>query len=108
MTHKALHPRDDEDLLHMSRTEGGSELINIEDGVDVSIQLPQDYIKVQRKTDYSNQKQYRQHKNQLNKNNQTTKNGKKTTAWAFQATNKQNLTRENVDMAKKGKPYERN
>ena len=29
--------------------------------------------------------------------------GRKTTAWTFQATNKRNLTRENLDMAMKGK-----
>ena len=34
--------------------------------------------------------------------------GRKTALWAFQATNKQNLTRENVDGAKKEKPYEGN
>ena len=28
----------------------------------------------------------------------------KITVWTLQATNKRNLTRENVDMAKKGKP----
>ena len=30
--------------------------------------------------------------------------GRKTTLGIFQATNKQNLTQENLDMAKKGKP----
>ena len=34
--------------------------------------------------------------------------GRKTTVWTFYATNKQRLTRENMDVAKKGKPYERN
>ena len=29
---------------------------------------------------------------------------KKTTAWVFQATNKRNFTRENLDIAEKGKP----
>ena len=29
--------------------------------------------------------------------------GRKTIVWIFQATNKQNLTREDLDMAKKGK-----
>ena len=32
----------------------------------------------------------------------------KTTVRTFQAANKRNLTRENFDMAKQGKPYERN
>ena len=49
--YKALHPRD-------------------EDSVDASIQRLEDYIKkVRRKTDYSDQKQFRQHKYQQNKNN---------------------------------------
>ena len=29
--------------------------------------------------------------------------GRKTTVWIFQATNKRNFTREDLDMAKKGK-----
>ena len=31
--------------------------------------------------------------------------GRKTTLWIFQATNKRSLTRENLDVAKKGKPF---
>ena len=34
--------------------------------------------------------------------------GRKTTVWTLQTTNKRNLTRENMDIAKKGKPSERN
>ena len=34
--------------------------------------------------------------------------GTKTVVWIFQATNKGNLTQEDLDMAKKGKPKERN
>ena len=34
--------------------------------------------------------------------------GRKTTVWIFQVTNKPNLTRLNLDMSKKDKPYERN
>ena len=55
------------------------------------------------KIDYSKQKQYRQHKYQQNKNNLKTKIGKKTIVWTFQATKKRNLTRENLDLAKKEK-----
>ena len=33
---------------------------------------------------------------------------RKTIAWIFQATNQQNLTRENLDVAKKEKRYESN
>ena len=34
--------------------------------------------------------------------------GRKKTLWIFYATNKRNLTGEDLDMAKKGKTYERN
>ena len=42
--HKALHPRDDVNRLHVSRKEEGSELASIEDSVDASIQRLKDYI----------------------------------------------------------------
>ena len=42
--HKALHPRDDVDSLHVSRKEGGRGLASIEDSVDASIQRPEDNI----------------------------------------------------------------
>ena len=51
-------------------------------------------------TDYSHQKQDRRHKHQQNKNIWETKKGSKTTLWIFQATNKRNLTQENLDMIK--------
>ena len=41
--HKALHPRDDVDRLHVSRKEGGR-LASIEDSVDTSIQRLENYI----------------------------------------------------------------
>ena len=41
--HKALHPRDDADILHVSRKEGGRGLASIEDSVDASIQRFEDY-----------------------------------------------------------------
>ena len=43
-THKALHPRDDVDRLHVSRKEGGRGLASIEDSVDASIQRLEDHI----------------------------------------------------------------
>ena len=46
---------------------------------------------MRRKTDYSNQKQYRQRKHQWKKNNQKTKMGRKTLLCTIQAINKQNL-----------------
>ena len=42
---------------------------------------------MQRRTDYRDKKQYRQHKHQLNKNSKKTKMGRKITVWIFQATN---------------------
>ena len=42
--HKALHPRDDVDRLHVTRREGGRGLANIEDSEDTSIQRLKDYI----------------------------------------------------------------
>ena len=43
-THKALHPIDDVDRLHVSRKEGGRGLASIEDSVDASIRRLKDYI----------------------------------------------------------------
>ena len=42
--HKALHPRDDINRLHVSRKEGGRGLASIEDSVEASIQRIGDYI----------------------------------------------------------------
>ena len=41
--HKALHPRDDVDRLHVSRREGGRGFASIEDSEDISIQRLEDY-----------------------------------------------------------------
>ena len=41
--HKVLHPRDDVDILYVSRKEGGRGLTSIENSVDASIRLA-DYI----------------------------------------------------------------
>ena len=41
--HKALHPRDDVEILYVSRKEGGRGLTSIEDSVDASIQRFEDY-----------------------------------------------------------------
>ena len=57
--HKALHPRDDVDKLYASRKEGGRVLASIQDSIDASIRRLEEYIeKVQRKSDYCDQKQY--------------------------------------------------
>ena len=42
--HKALHPRDNVDRLHVSRKEGGRDLARIEDTVDASIKRLEDYL----------------------------------------------------------------
>ena len=42
--HKALHPKDDVDILYVSRKEGGRRLASIEDSVDASKQRLGDYI----------------------------------------------------------------
>ena len=88
MIHKALHPRDDLDRLCVSRNEGGRGLASIQDRVNESVQWLEDYIKkAQRKIDKNNQKQYRQHKYQQNKNYQKAKlkkkMGRKATLWTF-------------------------
>ena len=57
MMHKVLHPRHDIEILYVSRTEGGRGVACIEDSEHTSKQQFKDYKK-QRKSDYSNQKQY--------------------------------------------------
>ena len=42
--HRALHPRDDVDMLYVSRKEGGRGLASIEDSVDTSIYRFENYI----------------------------------------------------------------
>ena len=46
--HKALHPREDVDILYVSRREGGRGLTSIEDSVDASLQWLKDYIEKHR------------------------------------------------------------
>ena len=47
--HKALHPRDDIDLLYVSRKEGGRRLAGTEDSVHALIREIEDYKKEQKK-----------------------------------------------------------
>ena len=44
--HKALHPRDDVDILYVSRKGGGRGLTSLEDSVDALIQQLEDYIQM--------------------------------------------------------------
>ena len=104
MIHKALYPSDDIDKLHVSRKEGRG-LATIEDCVDASMQQQEDFMKKARwKTDCSHQKQFRQWKQRQYENNQKTKIVRETNVWKSRAINKQNLTRQNLDIAKKWKP----
>ena len=100
MIHKALQPRDDVDRLFVSG-KGGSEQASIQDSIETIRRL---HKKAQRETDYNHQKQYTQHKHQQNKIKQETNMGRKFTVWMLQVTSKINLSRENLDLAKKEKP----
>ena len=42
--HKALHPRNGRDRLHVSRKGGGLEFANIEDGIHASIQRLEEHM----------------------------------------------------------------
>ena len=44
--YKALHPRDDVDILYLSWREGGRGLTSIEDIMDTSMQRLEDYIEM--------------------------------------------------------------
>ena len=103
--HKALHLRDDVERMYVSRKEGGRGLISTQDSVDASRHRLEDYIKKRggrliavTRNDTNN--------TNINRTKITRKQkiGRKTTAWTFQETNKRNLTQENLDIAKKGKP----
>ena len=98
--HKALHPRDDVDTLYESRKEGGRGLARVQDSVDASIQWLEDYIRKDggRLITVTGNNTDNTSINRI-KNYQKAKIERKTTVWAFQAANKWNLSRENLDMA---------
>ena len=120
--HKALHPRNGVEKLYVSWKEGVRGLANIQNSVNASIQLSEDYIKKgQRKTDHGNQKQYRQHqygnqkqyrqhqyqrkKKRRSKNRKQKREKKnKPNCVDISSANKRHLTWENLDMVKKEKP----
>ena len=102
--HKALHSRDDVDRLYVPRKEGGRGLTSIEDSVDESIQRLQDYIEkherglitaIRNNTD--NTIDNRMTKTRKQKWEEKQLHG------GFKRLNKQHLTRQNLDMAKKRK-----
>ena len=100
--YKALYHWDDIDRLYGSK-KGGRGLTSIQDSVDASIQWLEGYIKKCRGRLITVTRN-----NTNNTNIHWTKMGRKTTVWTFQVTKKWNLTWEDVDIAKKEKPLERN
>ena len=90
MIHQALHP---EMMLIDCMCQEKKEKEDLRAFKIISIQLEEFIKKARRKTDYSDQKRYRQHKHQQNKNNQRTKMERKTTVWIFQETKKRSLDR---------------
>ena len=97
--HQALHSRYDVDTLCVEEDSPELKIL--------SIRRQENYIKNAKEGGLQRQKNNTENTT-ININNQKTKMGRTTTVRKFQATNKQNLTREIVDMAEKGKPYERN
>ena len=63
--------------LYVSRKELGRGLANIEDSADASTQNLEITLKMPEKTDYCDQKQYKQHKHEQNQNNMKQKMGEK-------------------------------
>ena len=102
--HKALHLRKDVDRLYVPRKEGERGLTSIQDGVDASVQWLEDYIKNHGRR-LNSATRNTTDKTSINRTKITRKQKwvKKTTVWTFQATNKLNLLREILDLAKKGK-----
>ena len=104
---KTLYPRNDVDSRYVQKKikKGGIGLASIEENIDASIRL-EDYIK---KRAVGNYLQPRDN-TKINGTKITRKQKMecKATVWTFQATHKRNLTRENMNMAIKGKPWEKN
>ena len=62
--HRTRKPIGDVNKLYVLKREGRRGLASIQDSDDASIQWLEDYIKKYKKTDYSDQKQYRQQEQQ--------------------------------------------
>ena len=94
---KAQHLRDDVDRLYVPRKEGGRGLASIEDSVDTSIQRLEDYI----------EKYKRGLVTAIRNNTDNTIDNRMTKTrkqkMGRKMTNKQHITRQNLDMAKKRK-----
>ena len=101
--HKALRHRDDVDILYVSRKKEGRGLVSIEDSVDASIQRLKDYIEKHEGgliTAISNDTD----NTMANRMTITMKRWEEKQLYGrFKWPNKQHLTRENLDVAKKRK-----
>ena len=103
--HKGLHPSDDVDRLLVPRKETGRGLTNIEHTVDVSIQRLKDYIEKHRGSLITSTISITDNA-KINRTEITRKQ-----KWEEKLLYRRfmwNLSRENVNVAKKGKPYGRN
>ena len=104
--HKALHPSDYVDRLYVSRKEGRRLAC-----IEIASMLPR---KLKDYTEQSRGRLIRATRNDTDntwiKRRKITRKQKSeiTNVWIFQATNKWNLTQDNLDMPQKGKPKERN
>ena len=99
--HKALNPRDDVDGLYVSRKEGGREFASIQDRIVPTIQRLEEYVKSAGEGWLQPAETILTTQASTDKNKRETKMERKTTVWSFHVTNKQNLTWENLEMAKK-------
>ena len=100
--HYDLFPKDDKDLLYLSKREWGKGYTSTEDSPDASIWQLGDSFK--RQNNYSGQEEQWQYKNKQNNYKKETVIGSRTTVWIFQATNGWNLTGEDLGMATNGVP----
>ena len=102
--HKALHLRDD-DRLYGSRKQGGRGLVSTEDSVDASIQRLEDYREKRGgkliTATRNNTDDTRISRTEITRKQKWKENN------SMDATNKQYITRENVDVAKKKRNLKR-
>ena len=102
--HKALHPRDDVEKLYVSRKAAGRGLASIEDSVDASLKRLEDSTEKHKRGLIT---VIRNDTDNMIDNRMTTRKQKwegKSTIWPLLTSNKQHLTPENLDLAKKRKP----
>ena len=92
-------------VLYVSRKERGRRITSMEDSVGKSIQrLKDNVLKRGGKVITVIKKTIRQHNYQQNRNKKKNKKWEGKNPWTLQTIKKRNLIRENMHMAKKGKP----